>query len=125
MVKEILLVAAGGALGSAGRYLVGEGVVQRIPQAPWLGTLAVNVVGCFVMGFLYALARRHAGLSASGQLMVATGALGGFTTFSTFSLDAMRAWESGRAVLALGYVTASVVGGIAGCAAGLAAGRGP
>ena len=123
VLKDVLLVALGGGIGSATRYLVGLSVLERWPGAAWAGTLTVNLVGCFLMGFLFAMARRHAVSTSTLYPMITTGALGGFTTFSTFSLDAMRAVETGRPGLAASYVAVSVVGGLVGCAAGLAAGR--
>lgn len=98
MIQTLSLVALGGAIGSALRYLT----VLAI-GAP-LATLAVNVAGSFAMGVLFvALAGRG---TASPFLM--TGVLGGFTTFSAFSLDALKLWEAGQAGAALGYVAGSV-----------------
>jgi CrcB protein len=88
------------------------------PGFPW-GTLAVNVAGSLVMGVLAALLAR----SAEARLFLMTGALGGFTTFSAFSLDAVSLWERGDAGAAIAYAGASVAISLAALAAGLALGR--
>ena len=78
------------------------------PGFPW-GTLAINVAGSFAMGvFIEILARRFGGASNELRLFVATGILGGFTTFSSFSLDFAFLWERGAVGSALSYVVASV-----------------
>ena len=99
MILTILQVALGGAIGSVLRYLTVMAVA-----AP-LGTLVVNVAGSFAMGVLVVtLAAR-----TSVQPLLMTGMLGGFTTFSAFSLDALRLWEAGEVVQALAYVAGSVI----------------
>ena len=94
---NVLLVALGGAIGSVFRHLVNLASLRLIgPNFPW-GTVVVNVVGSFVMGvFIELLARRWQGSEAI-RLFVATGILGGFTTFSAFSLDFAVLWERGAA----------------------------
>jgi CrcB protein len=108
----ILLVAAGGALGSVLRYAVSVLMVASLGAGfPW-GTLAVNVLGSTAIGALAAL-----GVEGGWRLLLVTGLLGGFTTFSAFSLEAALLWE--RAWwLALVYVLASVALGLAGFALG-------
>lgn len=116
MITTMISVALGGALGAVLRYLVGLAVAFP------LGTLTVNVAGSFAIGVVWIV------LSAKGMQaalpFVMTGLLGGFTTFSAFSLDTMRLVESGRIVAAGGYVSASVVLSIGACAAGLWLARG-
>ena len=109
---HILLVGIGGAIGAMIRHLVNSGALRLAgPNFPW-GTMAINIVGGFAMGvFIEALARRFDG-SPELRLFVATGILGGFTTFSAFSLDFAVLWERGAAASALGYAAASVVGSI-------------
>ncbi|WP_208103314.1 CrcB family protein [Rubellimicrobium sp. CFH 75288] len=114
MIRNLLLVAAGGALGSILRALV----ITAAPF-PW-GTLAVNVSGSFVIGVLFALL---AGTGEIWTILFISGLLGGFTTFSTFSLDVLRLVESGRAPLAGGYVMLSVALSLGACWAGLLVGR--
>ncbi len=107
MLTNILSVALGGAIGSVLRYLTNVGFLRVIgPGFPW-ATLAVNVVGSFVMGVLVELLAQRGGQRFAPLLM--TGLLGGFTTFSAFSLDSVTLWERGQPELALAYVGASVL----------------
>ena len=118
----VLLVALGGALGSVARYGVNVATTRAFgPFFPW-GTLTVNVVGGFVMGAIAAWFAFRGGPNEA-RIFLMTGILGGFTTFSAFSLDAVALWERGDAALAGAYVAASVVLSIAALAAGLALGR--
>ena len=118
-MKEIAIVAAGGAFGSALRYLTGLLMLRIMGSAfPW-GTLIVNIVGSFAMGLFIELLARRFGASNELRLLVATGVLGGFTTFSTFSLDVAVLWERGMATAAFAYVLASVVGAVCALFAGL------
>ena len=121
---HVLLVAAGGAIGASLRHLSGLAAMRVFGAGfPW-GTVFVNVVGSFLMGLFIELAARRFGASQEVRLFVATGCLGGFTTFSTFSLDAMALAERGSHALAAIYVIGSVVVGIAALFAGLALARG-
>ncbi len=118
----VLLVALGGALGSVARYLVNVASSRVFGMGfPW-GTLTVNVVGGFAMGLLAALLALKGG-SQEARVFLMTGVLGGFTTFSAFSLDAVALWERGAAGLAAGYVAASVALSIGALFGGLALGR--
>lgn len=118
-MKHLLLVAAGGAIGSSLRHLVNMASLRWFgPAFPW-GTLFVNLVGCFAMGVLIELIARKFGATQEMRLFVTTGILGGFTTFSAFSLDAAVLWERGTQGLAAAYVGASVAGSIAAVFAGL------
>ncbi|GLK57813.1 CrcB protein [Methylopila capsulata] len=117
-----LLVALGGALGSLARYGVNLWSVRAFgPGFPW-GTLTVNVVGGFVMGLLAAVLTLRGG-SSEARLFLMTGVLGGFTTFSAFSLDAVTLWERGEGTAAAIYVVVSVAVSIAALVGGLALGR--
>ena len=118
-MKHFLLVAAGGAIGSSLRHLVNVASLRWLgPGFPW-STLAVNIVGCFAMGVLIELIARKFGASQELRLFIATGILGGFTTFSAFSLDAAVLWERGAHGVAALYVSASVIGALAALFAGL------
>ncbi len=114
MIKTLIEVALGGAAGSVLRYLTVAGI-----GAP-LGTLAVNVIGSFAMGVLFVVLVSRIQLSP----LLMTGFLGGFTTFSAFSLDAVRLWEQGQAPQAAAYVLGSVTLSIAALIAGAALARG-
>lgn len=113
----VLLVAAGGAAGSVLRYLVSVLALEALGAGfPW-GTLAVNVIGSLAIGVLGGL-----GVQSELRLLLVTGLLGGFTTFSAFSLETGALAERSVALAAL-YVTASVGLGLAGFALGWALAR--
>ena len=108
MIEKLLLVAAGGALGAVLRFL-SVGWFARWTGEAAFGTLFVNVVGSLLMGIAAVLLLERApdALSRFAPFVMA-GTLGGFTTFSAFSLDALRLYESGRLAMAAGYVGGSV-----------------
>jgi CrcB protein len=117
---HFVLVAVGGAIGASLRHLVGLVTLKLFgPSFPW-GTLTVNIVGSFAMGILVELIAVEFGASAGLRLFLMTGLLGGFTTFSSFSLDTAVMWERGQAAIAAGYVAGSVILSIAALFAGLA-----
>jgi CrcB protein len=118
------LVALGGAFGAACRHLVNLVALRWFGPTIPVGTLAVNVLGGLLMGVLAgALASQAEGARQGLRLFLATGVLGGFTTFSAFSLDAVLLWQRGEAAGAFAYVLASVALSIAALVAGLAAVR--
>ncbi|WP_294926043.1 fluoride efflux transporter CrcB [uncultured Paracoccus sp.] len=119
MILAFLQVALGGAIGSAARYGVTL-AAARMTGLP-LGTLAVNVAGSFLMGLLAAILALRGNQHLAPLLL--TGILGGFTTFSAFSLDTLTLWERGEAGLALAYVFGSVLLSLLAIIAGLAIGR--
>lgn len=122
MIQTLLLVGAGGALGAMARHLAGLAALRLFGAAFPAGTLAVNVLGSVLIGVLaVALAGRAAG---PAWFFLVTGVLGGFTTFSAFSLDAMRLWQAGQGGVAALYVAASVGLSLAGVLAGAALARG-
>ena len=109
---HLVLVAIGGAVGSSLRHLVNLAALRFVgPGFPW-GTMAINIVGSFAMGVFIELLVRRLDASNEVRLFVATGVLGGFTTFSAFSLDFAVLWERGASIPALAYLLASVVGAI-------------
>ncbi len=114
MMMTLLQVALGGAIGSVARYITVAAV-----GAP-LGTLAVNIAGSFVMGVLFVLLAGRMNLSP----LFMTGILGGFTTFSAFSLDALKLWQTGHIAPALAYVGASVLLSLGAVALGAALAKG-
>jgi CrcB protein len=117
---QALLVAVGGAIGSLLRYYVGHWALRLMgPAFPW-GTLTVNVVGCFVIGLFTELIARKFNASVELRLLLVTGFLGGFTTFSAFSLDAISLFERGEAVAGGVYIAASVGLSMAAVISGLA-----
>ncbi|WP_397544144.1 fluoride efflux transporter CrcB [Roseovarius salis] len=122
MLMTVLQVAAGGALGASARYLASVGAMRLVgPGFPW-ATLFVNVAGSFLMGVLVVVLAHKGGTRFAPFLM--TGALGGFTTFSAFSLDALTIYERGQVALSAVYVLASVALSLAAIGAGLLVARG-
>ena len=108
---NLLLVVVGGGIGAGIRHLSNMGALRLVgPNYPW-GTMAINIVGSFAMGLFIAMLMRRGG-SNELRLFVATGILGGFTTFSAFSLDFATLWERGATLPAFGYALASVIGAI-------------
>jgi CrcB protein len=109
---HLVLVALGGAIGASLRHLVNLGSLRLVgANYPW-GTMAINVAGSLAMGIFIELLARRFNASNELRLFIATGILGGFTTFSAFSLDFAVLWERGAAVPALAYAIASVAGSI-------------
>jgi fluoride exporter len=125
MMTRLLIVAAGGALGAVARYGVGVGAFRLFPAAQWpWATLTVNVVGGLLMGLLAGWLAYRGGLhSESIRLFAAVGVLGGFTTFSAFSLEAALMIERRQFAMAGGYAAASVVLSIAALFIGLMVAR--
>ena len=120
-VNSYLVVFLGAGIGGALRHGVNVGAARLFGVCFPSGTLAVNVIGGVAMGVLAGWLALKAGetWTQSVRLFLATGVLGGFTTFSAFSLDAVVLWQRGESVAAGAYVLASVVLSIAGLLAGL------
>ena len=120
-IIPILFVAMGGAIGSLLRYAVVQVVMQLHPQPFPIGTVLVNVVGSFAIGLL--MARYMSQDSESAKLFFVTGLLGGFTTFSAFSWDALQLVQRGQMGAAMLYVGASLFLSLAAVAGGYQLGR--
>ncbi|MGF1455682.1 MAG: fluoride efflux transporter CrcB [Alphaproteobacteria bacterium] len=121
--SALLWVALGGALGSVGRLLVTSAAARAFGSAfPW-GTVAVNVAGSFAMGVMAVWVTRHWADGTGVRLFLMTGLLGGFTTFSAFSLEAVLLLERGQSGTAFFYMAASVVLSLGALGAGLMATR--
>jgi CrcB protein len=103
-----LAVAVGGALGAMARYAVSIWVFNISSHKFPYATLSVNVLGSFIMGILFVVIVEKAALPAEMRSLLMVGFLGAFTTFSTFSLDALSLWQNGHLFLALVYVLATV-----------------
>ncbi len=104
-----LAVAVGGAFGAMARYTVSTLIFNATSHKFPYATLSVNVLGSFVMGILFVFIVERAALPAEMRGLLMIGFLGAFTTFSTFSLDALGLWQNGHLFLALVYVLATVV----------------
>lgn len=123
-MREALIVAVGGALGSLLRHALGSSMARSAPAGfPW-GTLLINVIGSFAIGVLLGLSESRVGLSPELRLMLVTGVLGGFTTFSAFSWEMLALLRGGQPAHAFGYVVCSVVLGLAAVWSGHALTRG-
>ena len=123
MISTVSLVALGGAIGAACRYLMGVGVMRLTGPADFpVAVLSVNVIGSFLMG-VFVVAAAQKGLTHLSPFIM-TGILGGFTTFSAFSLEAVTLMERGQIAAAGTYVALSVVLSIGGLMLGLWIARG-
>lgn len=111
------LVFVGAGMGGVARHLIQSFANQRWPLFPW-GTLVINVVGSLLIG-LYFGWETHRGPQYTWRLLLPTGILGGFTTFSAFSYETMTLLESGRYCQAAGYMLGSVTLSLAACALGI------
>jgi crcB protein len=112
-VGKLFLAGVGGFIGSILRYAV-TGYAQQLSRSidfPY-GTLAVNLIGCFLIGFLSQLAETRGVFTAESRTFVFIGILGGFTTFSAFGNETMNLWRDGQNTLAMANVAANVLLGL-------------
>ncbi len=116
-MSTFLAVALGGALGALGRYYLSTWVQSLGTGFPW-GTLTVNLLGCFLMGIVVGLLERGT-FPAEVQALATVGILGSFTTFSAFSLEALRLTQEGHWTRAAAYVAVSVLVGLGAVLIGL------
>ncbi|WP_435141888.1 fluoride efflux transporter CrcB [Pseudopelagicola sp. nBUS_19] len=122
MMTSLIHVALGGAVGASLRYLVGFAIVRLVGHGFPMAILTVNVIGSFLMGAFVVFAA-HRGLTHLSPL-VTTGLLGGFTTFSAFSLETVNLLERGQVGVAVFYVLISIVGSVGALALGILLTRG-
>lgn len=117
-MNNLFPVMIGGAIGAGARHLVGQAMLARLgPGFPWW-TLSINIAGGLFMGLLIGVLARSGG-SETTRLFLSVGVLGGFTTFSSFSMEFWLLFERGQNAQAAAYVLASVIGAIAACGLGL------
>jgi CrcB protein len=117
---RILLVAAGGAIGSAVRYWLSGVVQSSVPTFFPTGTIAVNLIGCLVVGFLGGLVARPEGLALNARLFFVVGVCGGFTTFSAFGFETLTLLNDGQIWPAGLNVGVQLIGGLVAAWAGMA-----
>ena len=118
-MKTVIAIALGGAIGAVARYFISRWVVLALGSAfPW-GTLTVNIVGCFVLGFLVEIMTLLWSPSEEYRAFLTVGLLGALTTFSAFSLDIAVLQGRGETLLAVVYVSLSVSGSIVAIFAGI------
>ncbi|MEM9783140.1 MAG: fluoride efflux transporter CrcB [Pseudomonadota bacterium] len=120
-MSALVAVALGGALGASARFLAVSAIMRAAPGFPW-GTLTVNVAGSMLMGVLAVYLMERGGFGRLAPFLL-TGVLGGFTTFSAFSLDALYLIERGRVAAAASYIGGSVLLSVGALALGLWAAR--
>ncbi|HLW74861.1 MAG TPA: fluoride efflux transporter CrcB [Gammaproteobacteria bacterium] len=106
-------VALGGVVGCCARYGVSQWVQVYYSRSFPLSTLIINVLGCFVMGFLFFATIERVSISPTLRMALLTGVLGGFTTFSTFAMEALLLLEDGETGYAVLYLALSVFLGLA------------
>ncbi len=110
MIKNLLFIGIGGGLGAIFRYLLST-VFQKFSHFFW-GTLFVNILGCFLIGFFFILSSKYPNLNLNTRLFLTVGVCGGFTTFSTFSLEFFLLLQNGHIIQAISYVIGSICLGI-------------
>jgi CrcB protein len=111
---HLLLIGVGGFIGSVSRYALSMGIGQLTPGSRFpLGTMVVNILGCLLIGLLAGVNEKHLPLSQEARLLLMTGLLGGFTTFSAFGLETITLLRRNEWVLASSYVLGSVILGLA------------
>ena len=112
MLKEIVLVGLGGGVGSIMRFLTSKYVCKFFPHELPLATFIVNVAGCLLIGLLIGISSRNNLLAEDIRLLLIVGFCGGFTTFSTFSLENLHLYQAGNYWLLAVYILTSVIFGI-------------
>jgi len=123
VVEKLLLLALAGSLGALARYGL-SGVVQRWSGStfPW-GTMAANILGCFVFGLLWAIAVERMAMSPEVRVILLTGFLGSFTTFATFMSETYQLLAAAQYVAAMGNLLLTTLSGLGVFLLGLAVGR--
>jgi CrcB protein len=118
-MKAVMLIFLGGGAGSVLRWLTGLGAARLFGAGFPSGTLAVNLIGCFVMGVLARVLLAPEAGGSETRFLLMTGLLGGYTTFSAFALDAAHLWMRDAGGTAFLYIAVSVLGSLAAVALGL------
>ena len=112
LFKDLLWVGIGGALGSISRYFGQRLLSQLFPQSFPVGTITVNILGCFLIGILYGLSNKYEYFTPEFRLLMMTGFCGGFTTFSAFTLEGMQLLNQQRFLIFTLYFVLSVFIGL-------------
>jgi CrcB protein len=110
-MKIILAIGTGSFIGGILRYLLSQFLQAKVASSFPYGTLAVNIIGCFLIGVVFGFVDRG-NLSNDWKLFLATGLLGGFTTFSAFSIETLALFREGQTLSAFAYIAASVLVGL-------------
>lgn len=123
-MARFLWICLGGALGTGARYLLGGWIARAAgPSFPW-GTLAINLLGSSLLGFLMQADLSTGALPPTLRLALTTGVMGGFTTYSTFNYETLRLFQSGAWDLGAANIAVTVIACLAGGIAGMALARG-
>lgn len=117
IIKSAIAVGCGSFIGGAGRYLISTAMRNVSTGFPW-GTLVVNLVGCLMIGLLWGLSSRTSDENSLWPVFLTTGLCGGFTTFSTFSKEALALLQVNNYIGFAAYIGISMIGGIAAVAVG-------
>ncbi|MCY1226717.1 putative fluoride ion transporter CrcB [compost metagenome] len=112
MIKSLLIVGLGGALGSIFRYLTSLAIGKYMPAKFPLGTFTANILGCFIIGLLFGYFEKNNLVNSDMKLFFATGFCGGYTTFSTFGYENISLFQSNNSLLAFAYIGASLFFGL-------------
>ena len=123
MIREILLVGAGSAIGGILRLIAGKACMQFFAYPFPIATFVVNISGSFLIGLLYALYGKTGNFTPSQLLFLTTGLCGGFTTFSSFTYENMLLLKSGQYAIAFAYIGGSLILGMLAVFAGYALGK--
>lgn len=112
MSRIILLVGAGGLIGSVARYLTASYFIKVFPSVFPYGTFIVNIVGCLIIGVVFGLSERFSWLTPEWRFFLATGICGGFTTFSSFAYENIKLIQEGNFLVFAGYSITSFALGL-------------
>ncbi|MBM7624950.1 fluoride efflux transporter CrcB [Sporohalobacter salinus] len=116
---KLLSIGLGGFLGAIGRYLIGNGVENFFKGSFPYGTLAVNLIGCFLLGFIFTLTLERQIINPIVRAAITTGFLGALTTFSTFSYETLSLLNGGCLILALSNILFNIIPGLIICWVGI------
>lgn len=119
MIRNLILIGAGGCIGSICRYLSQQFVQNHYPSSIPLGTMLVNIGGCFIIGIVYALSAKGTMISPEARIFLATGFCGGFTTFSSFAYENVAMVLEGEFYYTALYLLLSVIIGFGAVHAGI------
>lgn len=122
-MRLILAVAIGSAIGGVARFLISASLEQRVATSFPVATLLINITGSLLLGFLATWTFERGGVSPEVRALLTTGLCGGYTTFSTFSLETIALAEEGAMARAALYVAASVTLSVLACLAGVTGAR--
>lgn len=119
MLRSILLVSLGGAVGSSLRYLAGIWFAKFYQSSFPLATFTVNIIGCFLIGLLYAYSVRYNWFTAEWRLLLITGFCGGLTTFSAFAYENIKLLQEGNTIMFLLYIVSTFIVSLLAVVAGI------